>query len=84
MFLSDLILLIQTCQIKQIRFIGFPTENQGFNYEVHADIDSKAVSPILITERNETYKTYTSLDRALSAMRKLGYMGKYTIEINDN
>jgi hypothetical protein len=91
MKLQELTRFIESHDVGSIVFCRYSDHEpwQVWAYD-HQDDDGKG--PIrtiacwgnrLVSGRTGEPKTYTSLDRAFSAMRKLGYSGRITIETID-
>lgn len=82
MKLQDLTRFIESGDIGSIVFFRHP-DSEPWEVHVYDHPDSRTLSPWgnrLVAGRTGEPKTYTSLDRAHAAMRKLGYTGQITID----
>ena len=79
MFLPELEILINDGRIKSVAFI----RPSGYtDWEIHFTWSNMTASrePFLQVRSTGERKVYTSLDRALDTLRRLGYMGNIEIQ----
>jgi hypothetical protein len=75
---ADLVSLVQAGDITDIvLFKG--AEGQSWQVHAYGTVADKFGNK-LMTGRTREPKTYTSIDRAYSALRELGYTGKITVD----
>jgi hypothetical protein len=85
MKLQELTRFIQSRDVGSIVFCRY-SDHEPWQVWAYDHSDSRTLAPWgnrLVSGRTGEPKTYTSLDRAFSAMRKLGYSGRITIETID-